>query len=136
MDLDKDHHKLRSFIDLLCLHIIDCPGEFPDEQSRLWYAFSRLEWAALEQMIHLVNHDHVNLKDFEAFVTSLEEAYRDPNHVNTAKRELAKLCQGNRDFIRYYAEFNVYSWTLIGMTWQSPLPCTIVMVVEAEWGQV
>jgi hypothetical protein len=77
---------------LLRLRLIDCPGEFPSKQLKLRYAFSRLEGAALEQMIHLIQNDHVNLENFEAFVTSLDEAYGDPDHVNTAERMLAKLC--------------------------------------------
>jgi hypothetical protein len=101
----QDRGKLRSFVALLCLWLINCPGEFPSEQSKLHYVFSRLEGAALEQMIHLIKNDHINLKNFEAFVTSLDEAYGDPDHVNTAERTLTKLRQGNRDFITYYAEF-------------------------------
>jgi hypothetical protein len=89
----------------LHLRLIDHPGEFPSEQSKLRYVFSRLEGAALEQMIHLIQNDRVNLENFEAFVTSLDEAYGDPDRVNTAKRTLAKLRQGNRDFVMYYAEF-------------------------------
>jgi hypothetical protein len=80
---------------LLCLRLIDHPGEFPNEQSKLRYAFSRLEGAALEQLIHLMKDDGMNLGNFEAFVTSLEEAYRNPDCVNTAERVLAKLRQGN-----------------------------------------
>jgi hypothetical protein len=38
-------------------------------------------------------------------MTSLNEAYGDPDHVNIAKQMLAKLCQGNQDFIMYYIEF-------------------------------
>jgi hypothetical protein len=49
--------------------------------------------------------DCVNLRNFEAFVTLLEEGYGDPDHMNTAKWVLTKLCQGNQDFITYYAEF-------------------------------
>jgi hypothetical protein len=91
----EDCSQLRSFMALLRLHLIDCPGEFPNEQSKLRYAFSRLEGAALEQLIHLMKDDHVNLGNFEAFVTSLEEAYRDPDCVNTAEWVLTKLHQGN-----------------------------------------
>jgi hypothetical protein len=100
----EDCSKLRSFMALLRLHLIDRPGEFPNEQSKLRYAFSRLEGAALEQLIHLVKDDRMNLGDFEAFVTSLEEAYGDPDRINTAERALAKLRQGNQDFVTYYAE--------------------------------
>jgi hypothetical protein len=101
----EDRGKLGSFVALLCLQLIDCPREFPHEQSKLRYAFSRLEGATLEQMIHLIQNDYVNLENFEAFVTSLDEAYSNPDHVNTAKWILVKLCQGNQDFIMYYAEF-------------------------------
>jgi hypothetical protein len=101
----EDRGKLRSFVALLRLHLIDRPGEFPNEQAKLRYAFSRFEGAALEQLIHLVKDDRVNLANFEAFVTSPEEAYGDPDRVNTAERALAKLRQGNRDSITYYAEF-------------------------------
>jgi hypothetical protein len=101
----EDRGKLRSFVALLRLCLIDHPGEFPNEQVKLRYAFSRLEGATLEQLIYLVKDDHVNLANFEAFVTSLEEAYGDPDRVNTAERALAKLRQGNRDFVAYYAEF-------------------------------
>jgi hypothetical protein len=101
----EDRSKLRSFVALLCLRLIDRPGEFPSEQSKLRYAFSRLEGAMLEQIIHLIQNDYVNLENFEAFITSLNEAYGDPDHVTTAERTLAKLCQGNWDFVTYYAEF-------------------------------
>jgi hypothetical protein len=57
-------------------------------------------------MIHLVNHDYMNIENFEALVTSLEEAYGDTNRVNTTKRVLTKLCQGNRDFVIYYRSSN------------------------------
>jgi hypothetical protein len=87
----EDRGKLRSFVALLRLHLIDHPGEFPNEQPKLRYAFSRLEGAALEQLIHLVKDDCMNLANFEAFMTSLEEAYRDPDRVNTTERALAKL---------------------------------------------
>jgi hypothetical protein len=101
----EDRGKLRSFVASLRLRLIDCPGEFLNEQSKLRYAFSRLEGAALEQLIHLMKDDRVNLGNFEAFVTSLEEAYGDPDLMNTADRARTKLCQGNWDFIAYYAEF-------------------------------
>jgi hypothetical protein len=100
----EDYGKLRSFVALLCLCLIDYPGEVPNKQSKLQYAFSRLEGATLEQLIYLMKDNYVNLGNFEAFVTSLEEAYGDPNYVNTAEQTLTKLYQGNQDFITYYAK--------------------------------
>jgi hypothetical protein len=87
---------------------------------KLWYAFSRLEGAVLEQLIHLVKDDRMNLANFEAFVTSLEEAYRDPDHINTAERVLAKLHQGNQDFIMYYAEFQRL---IVDLNWNDTVKC-------------
>jgi hypothetical protein len=116
----EDCSKLRSFVALLRLRLIDCPGEFPNEQSKLRYAFSRLEGAAFEQLIHLVKDDRMNLGDCEAFVTSLEEAYGDPDYVNTAKRALAKLHQGNRDFVTYYAEFQCL---IVVLNWNDTAKC-------------
>jgi hypothetical protein len=88
----QDHGKLRCFVALLCLHLIDRPGEFSNKESQLWYVFSQLEGAMLEQMIHLIKDDGMNLDTFEASVTSLEEEYGDPDHMNTAKQALEKLC--------------------------------------------
>jgi hypothetical protein len=56
-------------------------------------------------MLHLVENDHVNLETFGDFVTTWEESYSDPNRIHTAERAIAKLCQGNRDFVTYYTEF-------------------------------
>jgi hypothetical protein len=91
----EEHNKLRSFITILCLRLIDRPGEFPDEQSKLHYAFSQLNEPALKQMLHLVENDHINLETFGDFVTTLEESYGDPDHINTTERAIAKLHQGN-----------------------------------------
>jgi hypothetical protein len=77
--------KVSSFIALLHLHLIDHPRESLNELSKLRYAFSHLEGPTLEQMIHLVDNDCMNLENFEAFITSFEAAYRDPNHANTAE---------------------------------------------------
>jgi hypothetical protein len=56
-------------------------------------------------MIYLIKNDCINLKNFEAFMSLLDKAYGNPNHMNIAEWMLIKLCQGNRDFIIYYMEF-------------------------------
>jgi hypothetical protein len=65
--------------------------------------------------------DCINLANFEAFVTSLEEVYGDPNHMNTAERVLTKLHQGNQDFIMYYAEFQRL---IADLNWNDAVKCT------------
>jgi hypothetical protein len=62
----EDHGKLRSFVAILYLYLIDCPREFPNEQLKLRYTFSRLEGAILKQMIYCIKDDHMNLENFEA----------------------------------------------------------------------
>jgi hypothetical protein len=116
----EDRGKLRSFVALLRLRLIDRPGEFLNEQSKLRYAFSRLDRAALEQLIHLVKDYRVNLENVEAFVTSLEEAYGDPNRINTTERVLAKLSQGNQDLVAYYAEFQCL---IVDLNWNDAAKC-------------
>jgi hypothetical protein len=90
---------------MLHLHLIERPGEFPDTQSKLCYAFSRLDGPTLEQMLYLVENNHVNLETFGDYMTTLEESYGNPDQINTAKWAIAKLRQGNRDFVTYYAKF-------------------------------
>jgi hypothetical protein len=68
----EDHSKVRSFVALLHLHLIDCPGDFPNKQSKLQYILSLLEGAVLEQVIYLVKNDYMNVENFEAFVTLLQ----------------------------------------------------------------
>jgi hypothetical protein len=46
-------------------------------------------------MVYLMNNDPVNLKNFKAFLTSIEEAYRDCNRMNTDERAHSKQHQGN-----------------------------------------
>jgi hypothetical protein len=101
----EDCGKFRYFIALLYLCLIDHPREFPNKQVKLQYTFSRLEGAMLEQLIDIMKDNYINLGNFEAFVTLVEEAYGNLNHVNTTERGLTKLYQGNRDFIMYYTEF-------------------------------
>jgi hypothetical protein len=71
-------------------------------------------------MIYLIKDDHMNLENFEAFVTSLEEAYGDPDHVYTTEWVLAKLRQGNQDFIAYYTEFQCL---IADLNWNDVVKC-------------
>jgi hypothetical protein len=72
----------------------------------------------LEQLIHLLKDDHMNLGDFETFVTLLEEAYRVANYMNTAEWALTKLYQGNRDFVMYYTKFQ---YLIVNLNWNDAL---------------
>jgi hypothetical protein len=101
----EDYTLLQPFLLTLRLCLQDRPREFPDKQSKLCYAMLRLEGPALKQVMYLVHPNCINLATFEDFVSTLEEAYGNLDQVSTTERGLAKLCQGNWDFIMYYAEF-------------------------------
>jgi hypothetical protein len=102
------HGKLWYFVALLCRHLINRHREFPNEQSKLRYMFSRVVGGTFEQMMHLINNDHVNLKNFQTLVTSLEQAYGEPNRETTAEWGLDILRLGNRDFVAYCTEFQSF----------------------------
>jgi hypothetical protein len=65
----------------------------------------RLEGPTLKQVMHLVCPNRINLATFEDVASTLKEAYGNPDRVSTTERGLAKLRQGNRDFVTYHAEF-------------------------------
>jgi hypothetical protein len=56
----------------------------------------------------------MNLENCKAWVTLLEEANRDPDHIKTTKWVLAILYKGKQDLVVYYAEF--YS-LIIDLDW-------------------
>jgi hypothetical protein len=80
----------------------------------------RLEGPALKQVMHLVCPNHINLATFKDFASTLEEAYGDLDRLSTAKRGLAKLYQGNWDFITYHTAFQCL---VADMDWNDAAKC-------------
>ena len=101
----KDRKALRPFVMQLRLKIAEDAERMPTEQSRLRYAFSRLEGIALAQVLPHVQDTHINLANVAAVIQLLEEAFGDPDRVATAFRELAALRQKDREFSLYLADF-------------------------------
>ena len=84
------------------------PASFPDEQSKMRYAFNRLRGTALGQILPHVREDGtIGLEDLPAFIQLLEAAFGDPDRVATAERKMREIKQKNREFSQYYAEFQV-----------------------------
>jgi hypothetical protein len=97
---------LRAFKTQLRLKIASQPSQFPDEQSRLRYAFSRLEGPALALVNTYLRDDNtIGFDTLNAFLAHLDLAYDDPDRAGTAERELQRLYQKNRLFSLYYADF-------------------------------
>jgi hypothetical protein len=84
------------------------PASFPDEQSKMRYAFNRLRGVALGQILPHVREDGtIGLEDLPAFIQLLEAAFGDPDRVATAERKMREIKQKHREFSQYYAEFQV-----------------------------
>ena len=103
-----DRTQLRGWIPQLRMVIRHKPASFPDEQSKMWYAFNRLRGIALGQILPHVREDGtIGLEDLPAFIQLLEAAFGDPDRVATAERKMGEIKQKNREFSQYYAEFQV-----------------------------
>ena len=102
---DGTQSKLRAFTTQLRLKVVS----FPDEQSRLRLTINCLAGEAMDQVQQYVKADRVDLKNVEALIDILEEAFGNPNRVAEAEAKLCSLQQGNREFTSYYAEFHCYA---------------------------
>jgi len=103
-----DRTQLRGWIAQLRMVIRHKPASFPDEQSKMRYAFNRLRGIALGQILPHVREDGtIGLEDLSAFIQLLEAAFGDPDRVATAERRMREIKQKNREFSQYYAEFQV-----------------------------
>jgi hypothetical protein len=68
------------------------PASFPDEQSKMRYAFNRLRGIALGQILpHLQEDGMIGLEDLPAFIQLLEAAFRDPDRVATNERKMREI---------------------------------------------
>jgi len=103
-----DRTQLRGWIAQLRMVIRHKPASFPDEQSKMRYAFNRLRGVALGQILpHDREDGTTGLEDLPAFIQLLEAAVGDPDRVATAERKMREIKQKNREFSQYYAEFQV-----------------------------
>jgi len=84
------------------------PASFPDEQSKMRYAFNRLRGVAFRQILPHVREDGtIGVEDLSALIQLPEAAFGDPDRVATAERKMRVIKQKNREFSQYYAEFQV-----------------------------
>jgi hypothetical protein len=84
------------------------PNSFPDEQSKMRYAFHRLSCLPLRPILpHVRENGDLDLGDLTALIQLLEAAFGDPDGVATAERNMKEIKPKNREFSQYYAEFQV-----------------------------
>jgi hypothetical protein len=103
-----DRSLLRGWIAQLRMVIRPKPSSFPDEQSKMRYAFNRLGGLALHQILqHVQKNGDIGLADLSALIQLLEAAFGDPECVAMAERNMREIKQKNREFSQYYAEFQL-----------------------------
>jgi hypothetical protein len=92
------------------LKIAGKPRSFDTEQKKLRYAVGRLEKVALAQIMPYCDDvsGEVKIDSLMTLVDMLELTFGDQVKAATAKRELLKLKQRDREFSQYYAEFQRY----------------------------
>jgi len=84
-----DRTQLRGWIAQLWMIIRHKPNSFPDEQSKITYAFNRVSGLALHQILPQVREDgEIDLGDLTAFIQLLEAAFGDPDRVATAEQNM------------------------------------------------
>jgi hypothetical protein len=101
---------LRGWKVQLALKIARKPRTLDTEQKKLRYAAGRLEKVALAQIMPYCDEvsGEVKLDSLKTLVDMLELAFGDQDKEATAKRELLRLKQRDREFSQYYAEFQRY----------------------------
>jgi len=108
-----DQTQLRGWIAQLRMVIRHKPASFPDEQSKMRYAFNCLRGIALGQILpHVWEDGTIGLEDLPALIQLLEAAFGDPDRVATADRRMREIKQMNCEFSQYYAEFQVIASNL------------------------
>ena len=75
---------------------------FPDEESRLIYAHSRLEHDPATLVDPLMSKD---ISTVEQLIEFLKATYGDPNRELTAWSRLDNMKQGKKNFLSHFAEF-------------------------------
>jgi hypothetical protein len=65
------------------------PASFPDEQSKMRYAFNRMWGVYFGQILpHIREDGTIGLEDLPAFIQLLEAAFGDSDRVATAERKM------------------------------------------------
>jgi hypothetical protein len=87
-----DQTQLRGWIAQLRIVIRHKPASFPDEQSKMRYAFNRLRAIVLGQILpHIQEVRTIGLGDLPAFIQRLEAAVGDHDRVATAELKMREI---------------------------------------------
>ncbi|KAH0609023.1 uncharacterized protein H6S33_001251 [Morchella sextelata] len=106
---DRDRERLHLFKQQMKIKLLGNADRYPTLQSKLSYAFSRLEGIAANQFLQYVGEGGITLPSMIRFYKVLDTAFGDPDRMRTARRNLRNIRQRNRTFADYFAEFQRYA---------------------------
>ncbi|KAH0611508.1 uncharacterized protein H6S33_010773 [Morchella sextelata] len=106
---DRDRERLHLFKQQMKIKLLGNADRYPTLQSKLSYAFSRLEGVAANQFLQYVGEEGIALPSMLRFYEVLDTAFGDPDRMRTARRNLRNIRQRNRTFADYFAEFQRYA---------------------------
>ncbi|KAH0608715.1 uncharacterized protein H6S33_001849, partial [Morchella sextelata] len=106
---DRDRERLHLFKQQMKIKLLGNADRYPTLQSKLSYAFSRLEGVAANQFLQYVGEGEITLPSMVRFYEVLDTAFGDPDRMRTARRNLRNIRQRNRTFADYFAEFQRYA---------------------------
>lgn len=107
-DIDKfsgDRKDLRRFASQVHEKMMINGDRYPTPQTRMAYVTSRLAGTPYSQVLPYIKTGICSLTDYTDILDILERAYGDPNRIKTARTELFRFKQANREFSVFFAEF-------------------------------
>jgi hypothetical protein len=103
-----DRSLLRGWTAQIRMVIRHKPSSFPNEQSKMKYAFNWLRGLSLRHILpHVQEDEDIWLADLSSLIQLLEAAFGDADRVAKAEWTMRDIKQKNREFSQYYAEFQV-----------------------------
>jgi hypothetical protein len=83
---DRDRERLHLFKQQMKIKLLGNADRYPTLQSKLSYAFSRLEGVAANQFLQYVGEGGITLPSMIRFYEVLDTAFGDPDRMRTARR--------------------------------------------------
>ncbi|KAH0604202.1 uncharacterized protein H6S33_007233 [Morchella sextelata] len=90
---DRDRERLHLFKQQMRIKLLGNVDRYPTLQSKLSYAFSRLEGVAANQFLQYVGEEGIALPSMLRFYEILDTAFGDPDRMRTARRNLRNIRQ-------------------------------------------
>ncbi|XP_069494420.1 protein LDOC1-like [Ambystoma mexicanum] len=97
--------RLKEFLEACSVHFTFRPNTFPTGHTRVGFMISNMAGNALAWATPLVLGTDPILKDYEAFVARLKQAFERPEITFAAGEDLLDIHQGQTDVLTYITTF-------------------------------